>query len=115
MRSVRGREQFLEVMATGALTPLLLPLSWLVRRAVPLEDAELAIGFVAFHAAHVLNDPHFAVTYLLFYEDAAESARSLPPSSMAGSGAWRCCSSTDVRPWRCGAGSSAAARVRRCS
>jgi hypothetical protein len=76
MRSVRGREQFLEVMATGALTPLLLPLSWLVRRAVPLEDAELAIGFVAFHAAHVLNDPHFAVTYLLFYEDAAERARS---------------------------------------
>ncbi len=60
----------LEVLATGALTPLLLPLSWLVRSAVPLDDAELAIGFLAFHGAHVLNDPHFAVTYLLFYDDA---------------------------------------------
>ncbi|HYQ18175.1 MAG TPA: hypothetical protein VEQ58_20515, partial [Polyangiaceae bacterium] len=30
---------------------------------------ELAIGFLTFHAAHVINDPHFAVTYLLFYRD----------------------------------------------
>jgi len=54
----------------GALSPLLLPLSWLVRARFELDDAELAVGFLAFHAAHVVNDPHFAVTYLLFYEGA---------------------------------------------
>lgn len=70
------RKLWPELLATGALTPLLLPLSWLVRRAVPLEDAELAVGFLGFHAAHVLNDPHFAVTYLLFYEDAQSRATS---------------------------------------
>jgi len=75
----------LEVLATGALTPLLLPLSWLVRSAVPLDDAELAIGFLAFHGAHVLNDPHFAVTYLLFYDDARARAlgRDHPASQRA--------------------------------
>jgi hypothetical protein len=81
MGVVRSRERLseitsLEILATGALTPLLLPLSFLVRRVVPLDDAELAIGFLAFHGAHVLNDPHFAVTYLLFYEDAARRARA---------------------------------------
>lgn len=64
----------MEVLATGALTPLLLPLSWLLRQWVPLDDAELAVGFLAFHAAHVINDPHFAVTYLLFYGDAKRCA-----------------------------------------
>ncbi len=70
------RDRAIELLATGALTPLLLPLSWLVRRVVPLDDAELAIGFLMFHAAHVVNDPHFAVTYLLFYEDARARATS---------------------------------------
>lgn len=52
---------------------------------MPLDDAELAIGFLAFHGAHVLNDPHFAVTYLLFYEDARERAlgRDHPVSQRA--------------------------------
>jgi hypothetical protein len=64
----------LELLLTGALTPLLLVISWLVRLRVDLDEAELAIGFLAFHGAHVLNDPHFAVTYLLFYDDAKERA-----------------------------------------
>lgn len=34
-----------------------------------LDDSELLVGFLTFHAAHVINDPHFAVTYLLFYRD----------------------------------------------
>ncbi|MBX7193621.1 MAG: hypothetical protein K1X94_16310 [Sandaracinaceae bacterium] len=71
-----SRDRLLEWLAAGAVTPLLLPLSWLVRRVVPLDDAELAIGFLAFHGAHVLNDPHFAVTYLLFYDDVRTRALS---------------------------------------
>lgn len=35
-----------------------------------MDHAELAVGFLTFHAAHVINDPHFSVTYLLFYHDA---------------------------------------------
>jgi hypothetical protein len=58
-----------ELLAVGGLTPLLFPLSWLLRRAVAPGAAELAVGFTMFHAAHVINDPHFAVTYVLFYED----------------------------------------------
>lgn len=64
----------LALWLTGALTPLLLLLSWIVRRHVALDDAELAVGFLAFHGAHVLNDPHFAVTYSLFYDDAKARA-----------------------------------------
>lgn len=53
----------------GGATLLLFPLSWLLRAAFGLDAAELAVGFVMFHAAHVINDPHFSVTYLLFYKD----------------------------------------------
>jgi hypothetical protein len=62
--------RFFELLLVGALSPLLIPLSWWLRVRFDLDDAELAVGFLAFHAAHVLNDPHFAVTYLLFYENA---------------------------------------------
>lgn len=59
-----------EALLVGAFTPLLVPLAWWLRRALGLDDAELAVGFVTFYAAHLINDPHFAVTYLLFYKDA---------------------------------------------
>ncbi|MEZ4246745.1 MAG: hypothetical protein R3B99_00675 [Polyangiales bacterium] len=62
----RGLVEFAMV---GGLTLFLYPLSWLVRQVVPLDEAELAVGFTAFWGAHVINDPHFSVTYLLFYED----------------------------------------------
>lgn len=60
----------LEFLAVGGLTPLLFPLSFLLRGVVGLDDADYAVGFTMFYAAHALNDPHFAVTYLLFYKDA---------------------------------------------
>ncbi len=63
-----------ELLLVGGLTPLLFPLSWLLRRRFGLDAAELAVGFTMFHAAFVLNDPHFSVTYLLFYEDARARA-----------------------------------------
>jgi hypothetical protein len=64
----------LEFLAVGGLTPFLFPLSWLLRRALGLDDAQLAVGFTFFYAAYVINDPHFAVTYLLFYRDAKNRA-----------------------------------------
>ncbi|MDP9000853.1 MAG: hypothetical protein M3O46_12160 [Myxococcota bacterium] len=56
-----------EFLLVGGLTPLLFPLAWLLRRTVGLDSSEFAVGFLMFHAAYVINDPHFAVTYLLFY------------------------------------------------
>jgi hypothetical protein len=58
-----------ELLLVGGATPLLLPLAWWLRHALGIDDADLAVGFVTFYAAHVINDPHFAVTYLLFYKD----------------------------------------------
>jgi hypothetical protein len=66
-----------EFLLVGGLTPSLLPVAWLLRRWLGLDDAELAVGFVMFYAAHLINDPHFAVTYLLFYKDVR--ARALGP------------------------------------
>ncbi len=53
---------------------MLFPLAWFVRRSVGLSAADFAVGFTMFHAAHVINDPHFSVTYLLFYENARARA-----------------------------------------
>jgi hypothetical protein len=63
-------------MLVGGGTLVLLPLGWLLRRWVGLEGAEYAAGFLTFYAAYVINDPHFAVTYLLFYKDARKRASS---------------------------------------
>jgi hypothetical protein len=65
----RAGDSVWELMAVGGLTLVLFPLAWLLRASLGLDEAELAVGFVMFHAAHFLNDPHFAVTYLLFYKD----------------------------------------------
>jgi hypothetical protein len=63
-----------EFLLVGGLTPLLFALSWLLRRTLGLDAAEYAVGFTFFYAAVVINDPHFAVTYLLFYRDARARA-----------------------------------------
>ncbi len=63
-----------EFMATGGATLVLFPLAWLAHRALGLDDAEYAVGFATFYGAHLINDPHFAVTYLLFYRDARRRA-----------------------------------------
>lgn len=63
-----------EFLLVGGLTPALFVVSWLLRATLGLDDAELAVGFTFFYGAHLLNDPHFAVSYLLFYEDARARA-----------------------------------------
>jgi len=61
--------RLVEFLMVGGLTPLLFPLSWALREAFGLSEAEYWTGFTFFYAAHLINDPHFSVTYLLFYED----------------------------------------------
>ncbi len=70
--ALRGR--LAEFLLVGGATPLLFPLSWLLRLRFGLDAADLAVGFTMFHAAHLINDPHFAVTYVLFYKDARARA-----------------------------------------
>jgi hypothetical protein len=74
------RAQLAELMLVGGATLVLLPLAWLLRWGLGLDAAEYAVGFTTFYAAYVINDPHFAVTYLLFYKDARQRAfgRELP-------------------------------------
>jgi hypothetical protein len=66
--------QWLEFLLTGGATLFLLPVGWLARHAFGLDEAELATSFLAFYGAFVINDPHFAVTYLLFYRDVKRRA-----------------------------------------
>jgi hypothetical protein len=68
----RGR--FVEFLLAGGATLVLFPLAWLLRQSIGLDSAELAVGFLTFHAAHLINDPHFTVTYLLFYKNARQRA-----------------------------------------
>ncbi|HVH41237.1 MAG TPA: hypothetical protein VM925_02805 [Labilithrix sp.] len=70
------RASFVEFMLVGGATLVLFPLAWFVRSLVGLDDSELAIGFLTFYGAYVINDPHFSVTYLLFYEDVRRRAFS---------------------------------------
>jgi hypothetical protein len=74
MRRERVLPRVVEFLLVGGATPLLFPLAWLLRRTLGLDTAELAVGFLCFHAAHVVNDPHFSVTYLLFYKDVKRRA-----------------------------------------
>jgi len=79
-RPGRGAARFVEFLLVGGATLFLFPLAWLLRKVVGLDAAELAVGFLCFHAAYVVNDPHFSVTYLLFYRDVRGRAlgRELP-------------------------------------
>lgn len=63
-----------ETLLVGGLTPLMFLVSWLLRRRLSLDEAEYGISFAMFYLAFVINDPHFAVTYLLFYRDARARA-----------------------------------------
>jgi hypothetical protein len=56
-----------EFLLVGGVTPFLFPLSAWLRKTFGLEGPELVFGFVTFHAAFIINDPHFTVTYCLFY------------------------------------------------
>jgi hypothetical protein len=82
---MRGRDRtrdVIEFMLVGGATLVLFPLAWLVRKSVGLDASEFAVGFLTFHAAYVINDPHFAVTYLLFYKDMRKRT-SAPDLSLA--------------------------------
>ncbi len=63
-----------EFLLVGGATPFFFLLSWLLRRWLGLDDARFAAGFTTFWAAFVINDPHFSVTYFLFYRDARARA-----------------------------------------
>lgn len=63
-----------EFLLVGGATLVLFPLAWLGQRVLGLDASEYAVGFLTFHAAHVINDPHFAVTYLLFYRNVKRRA-----------------------------------------
>ncbi|HEV8248231.1 MAG TPA: hypothetical protein VGP93_20790, partial [Polyangiaceae bacterium] len=63
-----------EFLVVGGATLFLYPALWLLRRVIGLDSAELAVGFLMFHGAHLINDPHFSVTYLLFYRDVRRRA-----------------------------------------
>jgi hypothetical protein len=73
-RANAWRSQLLEFLLVGGGTLVLLPIAWFLRAIVGLDDAELTAGFLGFYGAYVINDPHFAVTYLLFYKRARERA-----------------------------------------
>src|ERR1700691_4429985 len=74
-----------EFLLVGGATPLLFAASWLLRRTIGLDSADLAVGFLFFYGAHFINDPHFSVTYLLFYGDARKRAfgRDVPLAQRA--------------------------------
>lgn len=69
-----SRTALIELLLVGGATFILLPLAWIARKAFGLDASELAVSFTAFYAAYVINDPHFAVTYVLFYKDARRRA-----------------------------------------
>lgn len=71
-----------ELLLVGGATFVLFPLAWVLRAGLGIDSAELAFGFVTFYAAHVINDPHFSVTYLLFYKDVRRRAFDTRASRM---------------------------------
>jgi hypothetical protein len=72
--SNRGLSHAVEFLVVGGATLLLVPLAYWVRHAFGLDHAELVTSMLAFYAAHVINDPHFGVTYVLFYRRAVQRA-----------------------------------------
>jgi len=67
--SIAWRSRLAEFLLLGGATLVLFPLAWLFQGSVGLEPSLDAVDFWAFHLALVINNPHFAVTYLLFYKD----------------------------------------------
>lgn len=67
--------RFAEFLIVGGATLFLFPIAWLLRKVLGLDSSHYAFGFLTFYAAYVVNDPHFSVTYLLFYKDVRERIR----------------------------------------
>lgn len=68
------RSRFAEFLLVGGVTLFLFPLAWVLRKLVGFDSADYAIGALALYGAYVINDPHFSVTYLLFYKDVRKRA-----------------------------------------
>ncbi len=68
------RAELVELLVLGGGTLVLFPLAWLFRRLAGLDASETFVDALAYHAAVVINNPHFAVTYLVFYKDAKNRA-----------------------------------------
>lgn len=73
-RDKRAKRSVVEFLVVGGATLLLFPLGWLLSWSIGLDTSELVVGFLTFHAVHLINDPHFTVTYFLFYRDAKKKA-----------------------------------------
>lgn len=73
-RAGGARSRFVEFLLVGGATLFLFPLAWALRSVAGLDRADYAFGFLTFYGAYVINDPHFAVTYCLFYRDARRRA-----------------------------------------
>lgn len=69
---------FAEFLVTGGATLFLIPAAWWFQKTSGLEQSEYLVSFWAFYAAYLINDPHFGVTYFLFYRGAR--GRLLGPS-----------------------------------
>ena len=72
------RTRWSEFLLVGGATLPLLLVAWILQRTLDLDETEYTVSYVAFYLAFVINDPHFAVTYFLFYRDAKR--RALSPS-----------------------------------
>lgn len=74
-----------EALMVGGGTLLLFPIAWIWRSALGLDMAEYQVSFVFFYAAYAINDPHFSVTYLLFYRDMRRRSfdRAIPATQRA--------------------------------
>lgn len=67
VRLLSLRREVTEFLAVGGATLILYPLAVWFQRLSGLDQATYLTSMVAFYAAHVINDPHFGVTYVLFY------------------------------------------------
>lgn len=68
-----GRSAF-EFLIVGGATLLLVPLSLLYQSKAGVDRSVYNISWVAFYLAYVINDPHFSVSYFLFYKNAKSRA-----------------------------------------
>ena len=73
-RRSRVAQNLIEFLVVGGATLLLIPLAWWFRESSGLDQSQYLVSVAAFYAAHVINDPHFGVTYLLFYKNARQRA-----------------------------------------
>jgi hypothetical protein len=74
LRAATRQPWLVELLVLGGGTLALFPIVWLFRRLAGLDASETFVDALAYHAAVVINNPHFAVTYLLFYKDARQRA-----------------------------------------